>query len=138
MLAVYQGEEILYLTLISSAKEEHDTPLGLYQIYDKSVAWDLGSRDWESDSYYFEKVPFVMHYAPRFALHSVFWHDDFGTPASHGCINLSVSDARYVFNAVSPELPDGWRYVKQSKQFLGTVVRIRYGQQSVPDKRLQP
>ena len=138
MLAVYLGEDLLFLTLMSSAKSEYKTPVGLFQIYDKSTGWDLGSLEGAEDAYFMERVPFVMHYSPRYAIHSAFWHDDFGHPASHGCLNLSVKDAQYVFEKVSPELPKGWRFVKQSRQFSGSVVRIRRGDTSVPDKRIKP
>ena len=138
MLAVYRGNEMLFVTLMSSAKSEYKTPVGLFQIYDKSTGWDLGSLEGADDAYFMERVPFVMHYAPRYAIHSAFWHDDFGHPASHGCLNISMRDAEYVFNKISPELPKGWRFVKQSRQFSGSVVRIRNGDEAVPDKRIKP
>ena len=76
-----------------------------------------------------------MHYYPRYALHSAFWHDDFGEPASHGCINLSPHDAKVVFDSVSPELPPGWRVVFQTHRDQGTVVRIRENTETVPRKK---
>ena len=138
MLAVMRGEIMLYLTLMSSAKKGHETPLGRYRIYDKSTGWDLGSLDGADDAYYMERVPYVMHYYPRYAIHSAFWHDNFGEPASHGCLNLSVKDARVVFDLVSPELPDGWRYVKQTNEHVGTAVRVRNGSKEGKSKIIGP
>lgn len=138
MLAVMRGDSIIYLTLMSSAKKGHQTPLGSYQIYDKSTGWDLGSLDGAKDAYFIERVPYVMHYYPRYAIHSAFWHDDFGTPASHGCLNLSVKDAKVVFDFVSPDLPDGWRYVKQTKKHLGTTIRVRKGSKEGRSKKIGP
>lgn len=138
MLAVRKGSDFLYITLISSAIEKDGTPLGLYQIYDKNIGWDLASLDGASDPYYMEKVPFVMHYYPRYAVHTAFWHDNFGTPASHGCINLSPKDARAVFALLLPEIPQGWEYVKQSKNNPGTILRVRNGTTEGKDKRIKP
>ena len=138
MLAVMRGDQMLYLTLMSSAKKGHQTPLGTYRIYDKSTGWDLGSLEGADDAYFMERVPYVMHYYPRYAIHSSFWHDDFGEPASHGCLNLSVKDARVVFDFVNPDLPDGWRYVKQTKQQVGTTVRVRKGEKEGKSKKIGP
>ena len=138
MLAVRKGNEFVYITLISSAMEKNGTPLGLYQIYDKNIGWDLASADGAAEPYYMEKVPFVMHYYPRYAVHTAFWHDNFGTPASHGCINLSPKDARAVFELLLPDLPQGWEYVKQSKANQGTILRVRNGTTEGKDKRIKP
>ena len=136
MLTVYDGTEPLFITLISSAKKGYVTPTGLYRIYDKSTGWDLASLPNSSDPYFLERVPFVMHYFPRYALHSAFWHSDFGKEASHGCINLSMKDAEVVFDLVRPELPDGWSFVRQRPELPGTVVQIRAEDKPLPDRRI--
>lgn len=138
MFSVFEGDVLLFTTLMSSAKEGHVTPLGTYQIYDKAIGWDLGSKDGAAESYYMEDVPFVMHYYPRYAIHSAFWHDNFGEPASHGCINLSPKDAWVVYQLVSPDMPEGWQYIKQHKEDPGTVVRIRDGSKTGKRKRIAP
>src|SRR5688572_23234127 len=53
-------------------------------------------------------VPWIQYFDAGFALHGVYWHDVFGVPRSHGCINLSPIDARVVFNWTEPRLPEGW------------------------------
>ena len=45
------------------------------------------------------------------ALHGTFWHDGFGRRRSHGCVNLSVADAEWLFRWAPPELPGGWHAV---------------------------
>lgn len=138
MFSVFNGDVLLFTTLMSTAKKGHKTPLGTYQIYDKAVGWDLGSKEGAADAYYMEDVPFVMHYYPRYAIHSAFWHDNFGEPASHGCINLSPKDAWTVYQLVSPTMPDGWQYIKQNKEDPGTPVRIRNGEKTGQRKRIAP
>ena len=60
MLGLYEGKELIFVTLISSAREGYLTPTGLFRIYDKATAWDLASKPSSSDPYYIEQVPWVM------------------------------------------------------------------------------
>jgi lipoprotein-anchoring transpeptidase ErfK/SrfK len=50
-----------------------------------------------SDYYYLEDVPWTMYFDQQRAMHGTYWHDDFGTPQSRGCVNLSPGDAHWVF-----------------------------------------
>ena len=52
-----------------------------------------------------------MYFQLAYALHSAFWHDSFGRPHSHGCINLAPRDAKWLFEFVEPPLPAGWHGV---------------------------
>lgn len=56
--------------------------------------------------YYTENIPWVMFYHGEFSIHGAFWHDNFGTPMSHGCVNMTVNDAEWVYNNI-----DKWSYV---------------------------
>jgi lipoprotein-anchoring transpeptidase ErfK/SrfK len=53
-------------------------------------------------------VPFVQYYKDGgFAIHATYWHDQFGTDESQGCINMTVTDAAYLFGQTLPLVPDG-------------------------------
>lgn len=109
-LVVYRGAEPIYATLVSSGLEGHDTPLGLFNIREKYVAdtmSDLGP-DAGDARYKIEDVPWTQYFTGSVALHGAFWHAGFGLRRSHGCINLSPLDARWVFAHTRPLLPDGW------------------------------
>jgi lipoprotein-anchoring transpeptidase ErfK/SrfK len=56
-------------------------------------------------------VPWVEYFEGSYALHAAYWHDVFGTPRSHGCINMSPIDAHRVFMWTDPPMPDGWHGV---------------------------
>jgi lipoprotein-anchoring transpeptidase ErfK/SrfK len=56
-------------------------------------------------------VPWIEYFASGYALHGAYWHDVFGIPRSHGCVNLSPVDARVVFMWTDPPVPDGWHGV---------------------------
>jgi len=59
-------------------------------------------------SFELRDVPWIQYFSRGFALHGAYWHDVFGIPRSHGCINLAPIDARIVFNWTDPPVPPGW------------------------------
>jgi lipoprotein-anchoring transpeptidase ErfK/SrfK len=61
-----------------------------------------------SDAYDHRDVPWVAYFSEGYALHAAYWHDDFGTPKSHGCVNLSPADARWLFQWTEPPVPLAW------------------------------
>jgi hypothetical protein len=112
-LVLYQGDQPVYATLVSSGLPGHDTPLGLFEIRHKSVAStmsDLGPEAGD-DRYSIDDVPWTEYFAGSIALHGAFWHNSFGLRRSHGCVNLSPYDAHRVFNHTWPEVPEGWHGV---------------------------
>jgi hypothetical protein len=119
-LVAYEGPRPVYAALISKGVK---TPRGRYRITHKiAVAtMNLGST---SIQYEAEAVPWVVYFKPRYALHAAYWHDGFGERLSHGCVNLSPRDARWVFDWVTPTLPPGWYQVHQAKSDPGTFLVI--------------
>jgi lipoprotein-anchoring transpeptidase ErfK/SrfK len=70
-------------------------------------------------------VPWIQYFAAGFALHGAYWHDVFGIPRSHGCINLSPIDARLVFRWTDPPVPDNWHGINVGPDMgEGTAVFI--------------
>jgi hypothetical protein len=126
-LVVYRGREPIYATLISSGLEGHDTPLGTFAVREKYVAdtmSDLGP-DAGDARYKIEDVPWTQYFSRSFALHGAFWHEGFGLRRSHGCVNLSPLDARWVFEHTLPQLPSGWHGISTDQTGLkGTTVLI--------------
>lgn len=71
-------------------------------------------------------VPWIQYFASGYALHGAYWHDVFGIPRSHGCINLAPIDARYVFLWTDPPVPEGWHGINVGSEMgEGTQVIIR-------------
>ncbi|MBN1610503.1 MAG: L,D-transpeptidase [Polyangiaceae bacterium] len=80
-----------------------------------------GSADFE-----LRDVPWIQYFASGYALHGAYWHDVFGIPRSHGCVNLAPVDARLVFAWTDPPVPDGWHGINVGQEMgEGTLVRIR-------------
>jgi lipoprotein-anchoring transpeptidase ErfK/SrfK len=70
-------------------------------------------------------VPWIQYFASGYALHGAYWHDVFGIPRSHGCINLAPIDARIVFMWTDPPIPDGWHGINIGKDMgKGTAIFI--------------
>jgi hypothetical protein len=80
-------------------------------------------------------VPWTMFFEGDFALHTAYWHDRFGEPASHGCINLAPKDARALYAWTTPEVPTGWSMAHATQDTPGTWVRIRGQAPEPPSKR---
>jgi lipoprotein-anchoring transpeptidase ErfK/SrfK len=71
-------------------------------------------------------VPWIQYFAAGYALHGAYWHDVFGVPRSHGCINLSPIDARVVFRWTDPPVPEGWHGINVGSDMgEGTTVVVR-------------
>ena len=107
-MTAYEGESAVFATLISSGRvqEETETHAGLYQVEHKML---YSNMDGESDDpYAVDRVPYTLYFHKSEGLHGTYWHDHFGTRESHGCVNLSLADARWLFDWAPPRLPDGW------------------------------
>jgi len=106
-LAVYENNQLIFATVIASGMEPFWTRPGLFQIFQKKETETMRNND-PSDFYYLENVPWTMYFDGVRALHGAYWRTRFGYPQSHGCVNLSVGDAHWIYNwAVEGE----WVYV---------------------------
>ena len=98
-LAVYESGQLIFATLIASGVEPFWTRPGLFQIYQKLDTTTMsGSFEADkSDYYYLEDVPWVMYFDQTRALHGAYWPRLLGYPQSHGCVNLSIGDAKWLY-----------------------------------------
>ena len=125
-LVAYEGDTPVFVTLVSSGKEHFETPQGLFQIQSKHVSttMDMSSDENPEGAYSIEDVPWTMYFSGNYALHGAFWHNNFGAVRSHGCVNLSPIDARWLFQWSTPTLPASWHGVFGDRQHPGTWVYI--------------
>ncbi|WP_368738311.1 L,D-transpeptidase family protein [Corallococcus exiguus] len=133
-LIAYEGDRPVYATLISSGKPGTDTPEGLFRIWVKFAEADMTGSMGKA-SYRVATVPWTMFFEGDFALHTAYWHDRFGEPVSHGCINLAPKDARALYGWTTPEVPTGWSMAHAMPDDPGTWVRIRGQAHEAPKKR---
>jgi len=96
-LTVYDKCKLVFATLISSGANSW-TFEGRFTILYKVEYSSIVPPPTSTSEYYIEGVPYFMTYAGNFGFHGAYWHDNFGTAASHGCINLSPADAKWLFD----------------------------------------
>ncbi|MEW6716272.1 MAG: L,D-transpeptidase [Chloroflexota bacterium] len=81
---------------VSTGTWLHPTVTGAYKIYVKYRYADMAGP-----GYYLPNVPYVMYFYKGYGLHGTYWHNNFGTPMSHGCINFTIEDAEWLFSFAS-------------------------------------
>jgi lipoprotein-anchoring transpeptidase ErfK/SrfK len=97
MLTAYEGSQAVMSTAISSGAWPYLTVTGEFEVYIRYQSQDMNGYRLGYD-YYLEDVPYVMYFYKDFALHGTYWHNNFGTPMSHGCVNLTIAGAQWLFN----------------------------------------
>jgi hypothetical protein len=131
ILVAYEGPRPMYATLVSTGRGAADsasgTPLGIHRVWVKLLTSDMDNVDHEDVEahYSMEDVPYVQFFDGNVALHGTYWHHDFGRLKSHGCVNLALLDARWLFSFTEPHRPHGWAAVFPTALDPGTVVRVR-------------
>jgi lipoprotein-anchoring transpeptidase ErfK/SrfK len=96
-LSVYDKCKLVFATLISSGKNSW-TFEGRFAILYKVEYSSITPPATSTSDYYIEGVPYFMTYSGNFGFHAAYWHDSFGAPASHGCINLAPADAKWLYD----------------------------------------
>jgi len=105
MVYAYEGDVIVNSFLVSTGTWATPTVTGQYNIYVK-----YRSAKMSGPGYYLPNVPYIMYFYKGYGLHGTYWHNNFGTPMSHGCVNLRTDDAGWLFNWAS----------------VGTLVNVHY------------
>ena len=99
-LTVHENNRLVFATLIGSGYDPYYTQPGLFKIEQKleletmTGAFATGKTDF----YMLENVPWTMYYDGPRALHGAYWRALFGYELSHGCVNLSVGDAHWLYD----------------------------------------
>jgi lipoprotein-anchoring transpeptidase ErfK/SrfK len=105
MVYAYEGDVIVNSFLVSTGTWMTPTVTGEYKIYVK-----YRSASMSGPGYYLPDVPYIMYFYKGYGLHGTYWHSNFGTPMSHGCVNLRTDEAGWLFNWAS----------------VGTLVNVHY------------
>jgi len=101
----YSGDVIVNSFVVSTGTWQTPTVTGKYKVWIK-----LRSTDMSGPGYYLPDVPYVMYFYKGYGIHGTYWHNNFGTPMSHGCVNMTIPDAEWLYNFSS----------------VGTVVNVHY------------
>ena len=101
----YDGDTVVNSFIVSTGVWQTPTVTGQFHIWIK-----LLSTAMSGPGYYLPGVPYTMYFYKGYGLHGTYWHNNFGTPMSHGCVNLSIPDAEWLYNFSS----------------VGTLVNVHY------------
>ena len=98
MLWAYKGNQVVLSSYVSTGRAGFDTPVGSFAVLSK-----LPSQTMEGviggEYYNVPDVPWVLYFTNSgHALHGTYWHNNFGTPMSHGCVNLPLDVAAWLFD----------------------------------------
>ncbi|MDB9473445.1 L,D-transpeptidase [Dolichospermum circinale CS-537/03] len=92
-LIAWEGKKLVYKATISSGKPSTPTRIGIFKIQSKFKKTRMRGRGYD-----IANVPYAMYYQGGYAIHGAYWHKKFGTPISHGCVNLTPNKAKWLFN----------------------------------------
>lgn len=92
-LTAWEGNKVIYQVPVSSGKKSTPTLTGVFAVQTKLRKARMRGADYDIPD-----VPYTMYYDGNYAIHGAYWHNNFGTPVSHGCVNLPPKKAQLVFN----------------------------------------
>jgi len=95
-MIAFEGQTPVLSTRMSSGTARHPTVLGMYRVYLKYQSQTMRGGE-GAERYEIPGVPWVMYFYSGYALHGAWWHTNFGTPVSHGCVNLPTNIAKWMY-----------------------------------------
>ena len=101
----WEGDVLLNSFVVSTGTWATPTVVGTFQIWNKTRIQTMSGP-----GYSLPNVPFVMYFYKDYGFHGTYWHNNFGTPMSHGCVNLTIPDSEWLYNWAS----------------YGTTVKVHY------------
>lgn len=109
-VVAYEGTEAVQAFIVSTGMEGTPTVTGTFRIWAKIVMQDMQGGNRAAGNYYHLKdVRNVQYFHTNYGFHGTFWHNNFGTPMSRGCINMTEEDAKWLFDWASPIVSgDDW------------------------------
>jgi len=104
-LTAYQGDTAVRSFLISSGGGDHATVTGSFRVWAKVARQDMSGGSRAAGTYYYvPNVPWVQYFYADYSIHGADWHNDFGWAVSHGCVNMRVEEARWLFEWAEPSM----------------------------------
>ncbi len=124
LVTAFEGETMVFSQRCSSGAEGTETPKGEFRTYHKGPSVHMTNQgDALENIYNLPGVPWCTFFTGAGnALHGAYWHNDYGRPRSHGCVNLPSDAAKFLYRWTSPNVPPDADYVHKPGE--GTRLRI--------------
>ncbi len=120
----WEGSKLVMEFPISSGKWA-PTPKGTFHIWYKTRNQKMSGGSKELGTYYYlPNVPHNMFFYQGYALHGAYWHNNFGQPMSHGCVNAPLASAAQIFDWAGPVLSPGQNAIRATAENPGTRVLV--------------
>lgn len=97
-LIAYEGDTPVFSTLIASGLKDWPTNEGMFHVYLRYPRTTMSGAQQQEDFYFLQEVPWTQYFDGDIALHGTYWHDGFGYRHSHGCVNMSITDAKWLYD----------------------------------------
>ena len=123
-LYAHEDGKVAYQFLVSTGKWA-PTATGVFRIWAK-LRYTLmaGGSKHNNTYYYLPNVPYTMYFYKDYGIHGTYWHNNFGHPMSHGCVNMATPDAKTLFYWAHPLIDENSWLVYPTKDDPGTPVII--------------
>lgn len=121
-LVAYDGHRPLFATLISTGLAGTETNRGVFEVWARLERDGMSGATGAPNAYALQSVPWVQYFDDSISLHGTYWHDTFGYRRSRGCVNLSISDANWVYDFFTPIAEAGnpaYVFVYSSDEYRG-------------------
>lgn len=124
MVTAFEGETMVFSSRCSSGGKGTRTPTGEFFTYHKGPSVHMNNQDEDTKNHYdLPGVPWCTFFTGYGnAFHGTYWHNDYGRPRSHGCVNLPSEDAKWIYRWSRPNVPTGEDYLHLPGE--GTRVQI--------------
>ncbi len=127
LLMAYEGNQLVYATRVSTGGRlrsgTYTTPEGEYITYHKRPTRHMAAGDLASSGFDLPGVPWVTYIKENgISFHGTYWHNDYGRPRSHGCINMTPQAAKWLYRWTTPSVPPEKELIYG---FVGTRVEIK-------------
>ncbi len=100
----YEGDRPIRGFIVSSGLPATPTVTGTFRIRTKVRSQNMTGGNRAADNYYnLDNVQWVQYFYQDYSFHGTYWHNDFGTPHSHGCLNMTIMDAKWLFDWANPK-----------------------------------
>jgi lipoprotein-anchoring transpeptidase ErfK/SrfK len=123
IVVAYEGKKPVRAFIVSSGLPGTPTVTGEFRIRTK-VTEQVMYGGVGSNYYYLPGVKWVQYFYQEYSFHGTYWHNSFGRPMSHGCLNMTNADAKWLFDWAGPVWDGKTTWYKSSQENPGTLVII--------------